>query len=106
MRILDFELESVGASERYYHTNWERSKSPLLDAFGAIACHVGPEEVGAPESFATACNWCFNRGARERPGPISKYETWDGFTAVFRILAERYRSELNDDDREWMEALK
>jgi hypothetical protein len=106
VRLLDFELESVGASERYYHPNWERSKSPLLDALGAIACQVGSDFSDAPDSFATSCNWCFIGGRTASPsGPISEDKTWDGFATVFTVLAQRYKSELTNDDRGWVKAL-
>jgi len=106
VRLLDFELESVGASERYYHANWERSKSPLLDALGAIACQVGPDFSDAPDNFATSCNRCFIGGrTASKSGPISEDKTWDGFAAVFTVLAQRYRSKLTNDDRGWVKAL-
>jgi hypothetical protein len=106
IRLLDFELKSIGAPEHYYQKNWERSESPLLDALGAIACQTVPEFADVPESFATSCNWCFNADARvARPGPISERDTWDGFAGIFTVLAHRYKSKLTDYDRDWVKAL-
>jgi hypothetical protein len=103
IRLLDRELES--ASQRYYHPNWKQSESPLRHAFGAIACQTVPDFSDKPESFATSCNRCFIGEAKARlPGPISEHETWDGFAAVFTVLAQRYERELTDDDRGWVKA--
>jgi len=100
---LDLELKS----ERYYHPHWEQSKSPLLDALGAIACQLETGSADTTANLATACNWCFTGDVtvKQRPEPISEHETWDGFAAVFTVLAQRYKSELTNDDRDWVKAL-
>jgi hypothetical protein len=90
----------------------------LLDLLGAEIDHVESRSGGGPSdlrNFVTACHKCnlrkgsktptkWNERSKEKPIK-SKYgepQHWDGLSAVFVMLANRYQAELTADEREWI----
>ena len=106
----------------YYHTNWSRKHSPLLDELGACIDHVTAKEKGGSNDFenlATLCSKCnMRKGTLEvaehlqRNPPPRKIKAkygeptdWDGLSGLFITLANEHAMALSQTDREWLRAL-
>jgi 5-methylcytosine-specific restriction endonuclease McrA len=86
----------------YFHPNWRRDASPLLDELGACVDHVHAYARGGahdPSNFATACGKCNTRkSAREKAeyleanpphrvrGKYGEPTRWDGLSSLFVVL--------------------
>lgn len=124
MKFLELELRGAGNTEplAYYHRNWTRDGSPLLDELGATIDHVEAFSTGGAcneENLRTACTKCNYRKSaipmaewdqRHKHTPVKgKYgepQYWDGLSFMFVILAERFSDKLTDGEREWLRALR
>lgn len=104
----------------YHDARWRRDRAPLLDHLGAVVDHVEAFSRGGAHdeaNFVTACNKCnarknnvrvdeFQRAVPARPvkGKYGEPEAWDGFSALFRLLAPS-RDDLSASEKEWLRAL-
>jgi len=124
MKFLELELRGAGNTEplAYYHPNWARDGSPLLDELGATIDHVEAFSTGGAcneENLRTACTKCNYRKSavpmaewdqRHKHKPVKgKYgepQYWDGLSSMFVILADRFTDKLTAGEREWLRALR
>jgi len=124
MKFLELELRGAGNTEplAYYHRNWTRDGSPLLDELGATIDHVEAFSTGGAcneENLRTACTKCNYRKSavpmaewdqRHKHNPVKgKYgepQFWDGLSSMFVILALRFSDKLTAGEREWLRALR
>lgn len=106
----------------YFHLNWRRDASPLLDDLGAVIDHVKAHARGgidSEENFVTACNKCnIRKNYREAQefvmkqqfklvkGKYGEPQNWDGLVALFLVLSEKYADQLTISERKWLKALR
>jgi len=106
----------------YWSFAWRRDASPLLDVLGAVVDHVEPFSGGGPSeesNLVTACYKCnVTKSSTEKAvflkrhpprrirGKYGEPEQWDGFSTLFVILFEDYRSAATRSELAWYEALK
>jgi len=106
----------------YWSSAYRRDASPLLDELAAAVDHVTAFSAGGvhdESNFVTACFKCntrksasssdeFHKKYPPRPpvkGMYGEPKAWDGFSALFIVLARQNRSELTRSETEWLEAL-
>ena len=119
MRLLQESLRHRGytAPLAYFEERYSRDRAPLLDHLAAVIDHKTPRARGGTNDEAnlmTACNKCNmrkNDGApKEARRPIrterGEPKHWDGFSALFTLLADQDRLVLTPSEREWLRALK
>lgn len=124
MKYLEKEVRRSGYKEplAYYHGNWTRNGSPLLDELGAVLDHVEAFAFGGnceEANLVTACCKCNGRKSVASPtawnrrevrkaiqGKYGEPQHWDGLSTLFAALAEDHLDELTKDEREWLKALK
>lgn len=113
--------EGHQGSLAYYDLRNRREAAPLLDWLMAVIDHVEAFSTGgahAAENFVTACNKCNARKSASRAeafqaksplkpvkGKYGEPTAWDGFSALFVLLATRYEAVLTVSEREWLAAL-
>jgi 5-methylcytosine-specific restriction endonuclease McrA len=106
----------------YYHPNWPRGKAPLLHHLGVEIDHVQAHRGGGSDeesNLVTICHKCnlrkrdlhateFTRRFPRRliKGKHGEPEHWDGLSAIFVILLERFPSVGSAADRDWLKYLK
>jgi 5-methylcytosine-specific restriction endonuclease McrA len=106
----------------YFHPNWRRDASPLLDELGACVDHVHAYARGGahdPSNFATACGKCNTRkSAREKAeyleanpphrvrGKYGEPTRWDGLSSLFVVLARESRELLTVTEKRWLHTLE
>jgi 5-methylcytosine-specific restriction endonuclease McrA len=123
MRLLETEVQKAlpAAKLAYYHSNWSRAGSPLLDELGATIDHVEAFSTGGAcqeENLRTACWKCNVRKSsakveqwEQRPkhnpvkGKYGEPQDWDGFASVFVMLAERHPTLLTTGERDWLRVM-
>src|SRR6266481_7043154 len=107
----------------YWSSAYRRDASPLLDELAAAVDHVTAFSAGGAHdesNFVTACYKCntrksasssdaFHKRNPPRPPVMGMYgepKAWDGFSALFIVLARQNRSELTRSEADWLEALE
>ncbi|HLF71785.1 MAG TPA: HNH endonuclease [Dehalococcoidia bacterium] len=124
MKLLERQVRTAGETRRlaYYHAHWTRDGAPLLDELGAVIDHVeafSAGGLGVEENLFTACNKCNGHKSaatvgkwneRSKPKPVKgKYgepQHWDGFSALFVLLARRAPETLTMSEKGWLKALE
>lgn len=122
-RLMQILVQASGhaAPLAYFHKNWRRDASPLLDHMGAVIDHIEPFGRGGVHgeaNFATACNKCNARKnsrsaatyQSDRPGkPVKgrfgEPKHWDGLSSLFLVLA-RNGIALTSGEKAWRKALE
>lgn len=106
----------------YWHPNWRRDASPLLDELAASIDHVTAFTRGGahdPSNFAAVCGRCNARKSARRSadyleearpwkvkGKHGEPSTWDGLSSLFVALAREHRFALSSTERLWLETLE
>jgi hypothetical protein len=123
MKLLERFVRDHGciAKVAYYDSRYRRDTAPLLDHLACVIDHVEAFSTGGEDvdsNYATACNKCNVRKNAARADTFqhrhppkrirAKYgepTAWDGFSSLFLVLGQRYRSELTASEAEWLRAL-
>ena len=106
----------------YWHPQWRRDTSPLLDELGASVDHVEAFARGGAHdisNFATSCARCNARkGVRSRDehlavhtpwvvkGKHGEPTAWDGLALTYVALARTTTRRLSPSERGWLNALE
>jgi hypothetical protein len=106
----------------YWHRNWRRDASPLLDELAASIDHVEAYARGGVHglsNFAAVCARCNARKSakakdaylRENPpwkvkGAHGEPTHWDGLSTLYVGLVRGKRDELTISEREWLRAIE
>ena len=107
----------------YWSSAYRRNASPLLDELAAAVDHVTAFSSGGAHdesNFVTACYKCnmrksasssdeFHKKYPPRPpvkGMYGEPKVWDGFSALFVVLARQNRAVLTRSEAKWLEALE
>jgi hypothetical protein len=107
----------------YWSSAYRRDASPLLDELAAAVDHVIAFAAGGAHdelNFVTACYKCNTRKNvsssdefhKKYPPPppvkgiYGEPKNWDGFSAVFIVLARQNRSALTRSEAQWLTALE
>jgi hypothetical protein len=116
------ERNGIAPPGAYYHLNWRRDSSPLLDELGASIDHVEAFSKGgadAIENLAAICALC---NARKSSSSLKEFVLatkpwrvkgkhgepvgWDGLTSVFVALADGSSQALSATERQWLAGLR
>jgi 5-methylcytosine-specific restriction endonuclease McrA len=105
----------------YWAFAWRRDASPLLDELGAMIDHIHAVSVGGggeETNLVTACAKCnMTKSNTEKADFLKKHPPrrirgkygeptqWDGFSTLFVLLFEEYRSTAMGSERAWYKAL-
>jgi len=123
MKYLQKELTDSGFGDlAYWRYAFDRQGAPLLDDLAAAIDHIKAFTMGGTndvENLATACNKCNTRKNNCDPekwksdnpfkrvkGKYGEPRTWDGFSSLFLLLAERYASSLTPTEKDWLKVLR
>jgi 5-methylcytosine-specific restriction endonuclease McrA len=124
MRLMEVEVQNALPTARlaYYHSNWSRAGSPLLDELGAPVDHVQAFSTGGACREENLCTSCWKCNVRKNSAGVDQWEQrqkhnpvkgkygeprdWDGLASVFVMLAERHPTLLTAGEREWLKAMQ
>jgi 5-methylcytosine-specific restriction endonuclease McrA len=106
----------------YFHKNWRRDASPLLDDLGAVIDHLEAHSHGgkdSEENLVTACNKCNMRKSDKKDqrfveseifhrvkGHYGDPEQWDGLTSTFVVLSAKYSNQFTLNEKQWLRAIQ
>ena len=106
----------------YWHPQWRRDASPLLDELGASVDHIQAFAKGGAHdisNFATICARCNARkGVRSREEHLAAHApwvvkgkhgeptAWDGLALTYVLLAHQSPRRLSPTERGWLKALE
>ena len=106
----------------YWHPQWRRDSSPLLDELAASVDHVHAFAKGGTHeitNFATICARCNARKGTRTPeehravdmpwkvkGKYGEPRAWDGLASTFVLLARESTRPLTAAERGWLKAIE
>jgi 5-methylcytosine-specific restriction endonuclease McrA len=116
------EANGIAPPLAYYHLNWRRDSSPLLDELGASIDHVEALSKGGADAIENLAAICARCNARKSSSPLKEFVVaskpwrvkgkhgepvaWDGLTSVFVALADRSSKSLSETERQWLVGLR